>query len=167
MRIHRRGAIPILLLLVLVVFGAVMQIVRGAADPRAAVPAANPATHAIPAETRRARDALRGLAAVQRAFNAGNVKLLCRPGALVDPAVVREQDGRTGGCESELERLMANEPPMRLTVLRLALRRDLATAAVTTRSGSRASVDLVRRGERWQLSFSQGNDPMPALAGVA
>ncbi|MGH2945976.1 MAG: hypothetical protein ACRDPC_06915, partial [Solirubrobacteraceae bacterium] len=116
--------------------------------------------------TGRAREVLRALAAVRQAFNAGDVRRLCRSGALVDPAVIRQQNRLPGGCESELEGLVANEPPMRLTVRRLALRRDLATATVATASGADVQIDLVRQGRRWLLSFSGGNDPMPALAGV-
>jgi hypothetical protein len=158
-----RSAIPILLVL-LVLFAAALQIVRVPADaPRAAAPAAPVSATPTPL---RARHVHRALAAVQRAFNAGNVRRLCRPGALVDPAVIRLQRGRPGGCESELESLMGNEPPLRLTVGRVALRRDLATAAVTTSHGADVPVDLVRRGRRWLLSFSTGVDPMPALAGV-
>jgi hypothetical protein len=170
--IRRRGAIPVLLLLLLVLFGTALQIVRGpAAGPGAA--AGRKPTEATPTPTPtptpttgRAPDVRRALAAVQRAFNAGDVRLLCRPGALVDPAVIRQQNRRSGGCESELESLMANEPPLRLTVRRLALRRDLATVAVTTTSGAGVPVDLVRQRRRWLLSFSDGVDPMPALAGV-
>jgi hypothetical protein len=101
-----------------------------------------------------------------RTFNAGDVRLLCRSGALVDPAVIRQQDAGSGGCESQLETLMAFEPPLRPAVRHVALRRDLATAAVATASGASVPVDLVRQGRRWLLSFSNGNDPMQALAGT-
>jgi hypothetical protein len=81
--------------------------------------------------------------------------------------VIRQQNALPGGCESELEGLIANEPPIRLAVRRLTLRRDLATAAVATASGASVAVDFVRNGRRWLLSFSNGNDPMPALMGSA
>jgi hypothetical protein len=166
--IRRRAVIPILLL-VLVLFGAALQIVRGPAGaPRAATPAGGASSGATPTPTPTAgpaRHVDRALAAVQRAFNAGDVRQLCRPGAIVDAAVIREQNGHSGGCESELESLIANEPPLRLTIRQVALRRDLATASVTTASGAAVPIDLVRRGRRWMLSFSDGVDPMPALAG--
>lgn len=164
--IHRRGAIPILLLLV-VVFGAVVQTVRGpaAASPRA--PAGRDPASATPTPTPPGTGAVqRSLAAVERAFNAGDVRLLCRSGALVDPAVIRQQNAQPGGCESELEALIANAPPLRVAVRRLTLRRDLATVSVATASRD-VPVDLVRHGRGWLLSFSDGNDPMPALAGSA
>jgi hypothetical protein len=166
---HRRGVIPVLVLLVLVVAGTVMQIVGG---PAATPPGVGSASHARAATPTppagRAREVVRSLAAVQRAFNAGDVRLLCRPGGLVDPAVIRQQNALPGGCESELEALMANQPRLRLTVRRVAMRRDLATAAVTTAGGGSLSLDLVRQGRRWLVSFRDGAaDPMPALARAA
>ena len=105
------------------------------------------------------------LARVQKAFNAGDVVLLCKSGALVDPAVIRSQDSQ-GGCENELETLVANEAPMRLAVQKVTTDRDLAVAVVSTRLGTTATVDLVRNGSGWLLSFSDSDDPMPALAGT-
>jgi hypothetical protein len=165
--IRRRGVIPVLLVLVLVVFGVVAQTVRGPAAatrgaPLATTPTPTPVPTAGPAGA-----VARSLAAVQRAFNAGDVRLLCRSGALVDPAVIRQQNALPGGCESELEGLIANQAPIRLAVRRLTLRRDLATVAVATASGASVAVDFVRNGRRWLLSFSNGNDPMPALMGSA
>lgn len=168
--IHRRGAIPVLLLLVLVVLGAVVQTVRGPATASPQPPAGRDPASATPTPTPPTRETVavqRSLAAVARAFNAGDVRRLCRSGALVDPAVIRQQNALPGGCESQLEDLMANEPPVRLTVRRVTLRRDLASVSVATASGSDVPVDLVRHGRRWLLSFSDGNDPMPALAGAA
>jgi hypothetical protein len=168
--IRPRGVIPILLVVLLVLFGTALQIVRGpAAAPRAAAPAGLAPIGATPTPSppaNSAREVREAVAAVQHAFNAGDVRLLCRSGALVDSAVIRRQNRQSGGCESELELLMAHEPPMRLTVRRLALRRDLATATVTTASGAGVQIDLVRKGRRWLLSFSRGSDPMPALAGI-
>jgi hypothetical protein len=85
---------------------------------------------------------------------------------LVDPAVIRAQNARRDGCEGEIESLIAGEPQLRVTVRDLAVRGNLATADVETRSGG-TTVDFVRRGGRWLLSFSDGDDPMPALAGTA
>jgi hypothetical protein len=165
--IRRRGVIPVLLLLVLVVFGAVAQTVRGPAAAPSGAPAATTPTPTPVPTTGPARAVARSLAAVERAFNAGDVRLLCRSGALVDPAVIRQQSALRGGCESELEELIANRPPIRLAVRRLTLRRDLATVAVATPGGAGVAVDFVRNGRRWLLSFSNGNDPMPALMGSA
>jgi hypothetical protein len=164
--IHRRGVLPVLLLLALVVIGAGMQIALGsAASPgaeRPVAPAPTPAPAVGPAAA-----VVRSLAAVQRAFNAGDLPRLCRGGGLVDPAVIRRQDASGPGCEAELEALIADVPPLRLTVNRVSVRPDLATAEVTNARGQDATVDLVRRGGRWLLSFSGGSDPMPVLAGTA
>jgi hypothetical protein len=164
--IHRRGVLPVLLLLALVLVGAVLQIVRG---PSGATPGGQPAAGATPTPTPAtgaAREVLQSLAAVERAYDAGNVRRLCRPGVLVDPGVIHAQDARPGGCEGELESLMANAPRLRLTVRALAVRPDLVTTTLATATGASETVDFVRRGERWLLSFSDGNDPMPALAGT-
>jgi hypothetical protein len=162
----RRGVT--LVLLTLIVFGVVVQAIRGpAVSPGAApVATATPPAAAASTETPEGEQVSRALAAVQRAFNAGDVARLCRPAALVDPAVIRQQNRLAGGCESEIEGLVANEAPLRLTVQRLALQRDLASAEVATSGGADVSVDFVHQGRRWLLSFSGGNDPMPALAGT-
>jgi hypothetical protein len=62
---------------------------------------------------------------------------------------------------------MATEPPLRLAVRRFAPRPDLATANVATASGAAVAVDFVRQGTHWLLSFSDGGDPMQALAAGA
>jgi hypothetical protein len=160
--IHRRGVVPVLVLLFLVLLGFVVQIVRG---PAAATPAAD-ASPTPTAPTGPARAVLSSLADVERAYDAGDVRKLCRPGVLVDPAVIRAQNARRDGCESELESLIANVPRLNVTVRELGVRADLATAAVVTANGGSATVDFVRRGGRWLLSFSDGHDPLPALAGT-
>lgn len=164
--IHKRGVLPALILLAMVVIGAGMQIAFGSSGAGAAGSAAPAATPAPPRVTGQAVAVVRSLAAVQRAFNAGELPRLCRRGGLVDPAVIRRQNAEGPGCEAELEALMANAPPLRLTVRRLALRPDLASVTVTNARGGEPVVDLVRRGSRWLLSFSDGSDPMPALAGT-
>jgi hypothetical protein len=165
----RRAVVALLLALVL--FGVVAQIVRGPTAASAPTPVvtrdptpSTPLTHDPTPSTPLTHDLNGTLAAVQHAFNAGDVRRLCRPGTLIDPAVIRQQNDLPGGCESELEQLIANEAPLRLTVHRVVARRDLASADVRTASGSTLSVDLVRGRRRWLLSFSGGNDPMPALA---
>jgi hypothetical protein len=157
--IHRRGVIPIVVLLVLVVFGFALQAVRGPASATQPTTAADPTPTP---DTAAAQAVIRALGAVRRAYNAGSVRRLCRAGALVDAAVVRSQHGH---CESRLESLLANVPRLRFTVRDLTLQPDLATASVSTATGTGARVDLVRDGQRWLLSFSDGANPMPALAG--
>ena len=166
--IRRRGLISILLVL-MVLSSTVARIVGGpAAAPSAAVATPHAAVAATPTPSVAPAPAVvRSVAAVQQAFNAGDVRLLCRSGALVDPAVIRMQNATSGGCESQLETLMASEPRLRLVVREVALRRDLATAAIATASGGSVPVDLVRQGGRWLLSFSGGGDPMLALAGAS
>jgi hypothetical protein len=165
--IHRRGVLPVVVLLSLVLLGVMVQIVRGAA---AAAPAGDRAPRATSTPTatttRAARGVLRSLAAVEHAYAAGDVRRLCRPGALVDPVVIRAQNAGGRECEPELESLIAHVPRLRFTVRDLALRPDLATVDVTVAEGAGAPVDFVRRGGRWLLSFSDGNDPLPALAGA-
>jgi hypothetical protein len=154
--IHRRGVLPVLVLLVLVLAGGVLQVARGpAAASTDSRPAATPTP--TPAQTAAAQAVLRSLTAVERAYDAGNVRALCRPSALLDSAVVRAQGRR---CESGLESLMANVPRLRVAVRGVAIRPDLATVATGT-----GAVDFVRRGRRWLMSFSQGQAPLPVLAG--
>jgi hypothetical protein len=155
--IYRRGVLPMLVLLVLVVVGGVLQIVAGSTSSGRSAAGATP----TPTTTAAARSVLSSLAGVERAYDAGNVRQLCRPGVLVDPAVIRAQNARQG-CESELETMTANRPRLQVTVRRITLEPDLAIATVETGN----SVDFVRRGQRWLLSFSDGSDPFPALAGT-
>jgi hypothetical protein len=156
----------ILVLLVLFVFGFVVQAVRGPATAPGAAPVPTPAasTPASTADTAAGAPVRHALAAVQSAFNAGDVAQLCRPARLLDRAVIHQQNQLPGGCESELEGLVANEQPLQLSLHQLALKQGLASAIVTTRNGSDVSVDFINDGGRWLLSFSGGNDPMPALA---
>src|SRR4051794_39737977 len=108
-----------LLLLILALFNAARIVVPTAANPGAAVATGQAPVGATPTPTPRASSAravARSFAAVQRAFNAGDVRLLCRSGAVVDRAVIRRQNAGSRGCESELETLMPKEPPPRLAV---------------------------------------------------
>ena len=159
----RRGALPILLLLTLVVFGAALQLVPAPATTQQAAKATATPT----AMTGAAGEVAAALSAVQRAYDAGDVERLCRPGSLLDPAVVKLQDSASGGCEGELETLMANVPQLRVSVRSVSLRPNLAVASVTTTTGATASVDLVRSHDTWLVSFSQDGDPMPVLAGTS
>jgi hypothetical protein len=156
---------PFLVLLFLVIFGVIVQIVAGTAG-LGRLPTREPAVAATPPPAPVAPGVIRSLGAVEHAFAAGDVVQLCRPGALVDPAVIRQQNAHHGGCESEMERLIATKQRLRLSVRSVSQRRDLATAAVATASGATVPVDFIRQGGRWVLSFSNGIDPMPALAGT-
>jgi hypothetical protein len=162
----RRTVIVMLALVLLgIVLRIVVQVHGGPAAATRAIAAPRAAQTTAPAGL--ARQVVGSLGAVERAFDAGNVRRLCRPGVLVDPAVIRQQDVGTGDCESELEALVSSHAPLRLAVRQIAARPDLATVTVTAADGAGAAVDLVRHGDRWLLSFSDGDDPMPALAGVA
>jgi len=162
---RRTGIVLLALVLLGMVVGSVGRVLATPAGTPSATVGPRPA--GTPAPPVDARQVVGSLAAVERAFDAGNVRRLCRPGALLDPAVVRGQDRGSGDCHSELEGLVASHAPLRLAVRQVAARRDLVTVTVATTSGARVAVDLVRHGHRWLLSFSEGNDPMPALAGVA
>ena len=158
--IHRRGVLPVLVLLVLVIAGAVLSAVRGPAAQRTA-----PAT-ATPAATAAERAVLSSLATVENAYDAGDVRRLCRPGSLVDPAVVRAQNAQAQDCESELESLMANVPRLRVTVR--ALRSPLRP-----RHRDRGDRDWYRRHGRLRAAraaladeLREGADPITALAGT-
>jgi hypothetical protein len=109
--IHRRGVLPVIALLALVAVGVVLQIVRGTAVPAAPGPDSSRGAQPTPAAVSgEARAVLRSLEAVERAYEAGNVGQLCRPGALVDPAVIRAQNARRTGCKAEIESLIAHDP---------------------------------------------------------
>jgi hypothetical protein len=160
--IHRRGVLPALVLLILVVVGAVLAVTGG---PAGSTTGARPAATTGP-DAAGERAVLGALAAIERAYAAGDVRRLCRPGALLDPAVIRAQNQQAEDCESELESLMANVPRLHVTIRALALRPDLASADLVTTFGADASVDFVRRGQHWLMSFSGGADPIPVLAGT-
>ena len=162
--IHRRGVLPVFVLLVLLIVGAVLQVVGSSGTATSGRPPTAAATPA-PTSTPAARAVLRSIAGVERAYESGDVLRLCRPGALVDPAVIRFQNAAQG-CERELESLKANVPRLQAKVSRLVLQSDLATATIETAGGTGATVDFVRRVGRWLLSFSDGADPLPALAGT-
>ena len=155
-----------MVLLALALLGTVLQLVTGPAGaPQAATPTATPTPVATPM-TGAAGEVAAALSAVESAYAAGDVVRLCRPGRLLDPAVVKLQDSAPGGCEGELETLMSNVPQLRLSVRSVSLRPDLATASVTTTSGATAPVDLVHSRHTWLVSFSEDGDPLPVLAGT-
>jgi hypothetical protein len=163
---HRRGVTPIILLLLLIVLGFVVRAVRGPAAASRGASASIVASPNPAPMTGASRAVLKTLTRVQRAYDAGNVRRLCRPGNLIDAAVISRENARSGGCEQELEGLMATVPRLRIEVRELALEPDLATATVSSAGGASVPVDLVRGGRGWLLSFSDGADPIPALAGT-
>jgi hypothetical protein len=156
-------------LLALVIIGWAASLLGGSSGAALGpVATATPTPTPTAAPTGIARDATAALDRVQRAFDAGDVSLLCRPGAVVDPAVIREQDAQSGGCVAEAETLIGHEPQLQLQVRSVAAKgRDLATATVKTARGTTAHVDVIRTGGRWLLSFSNAADPLPVLAGVS
>jgi hypothetical protein len=164
------GRRSVAVLLALVVLGWVGALVSG--NSGAVVGTATPTPTPVATATATAtagvtREVTTALGRVQRAFDAGDVARLCRPGVLVDPAVIRRQDSRSGGCAAQAEALIGDEPRMQLDVRSVAADGDLAIATVRTARDTTARVDLIRTSGRWLLSFSQTDDPLPALAGAA
>jgi hypothetical protein len=107
------------------------------------------------------------LMALQAAYNAGNVQAVCRPGKLIDPAVIPHlhQIGVVN-CEADVEHLLSTTGNMDIAVRSVQMRPDLATAMVSPAGATAVGVDLVRHGERWLISFSNGGDPLQAMAGA-
>ena len=164
--IHKRGVWPVLLVLVVVILATGLRIAGEVAGepgpPGTATPTPTPIPTQTPTGAGRERSSLVPRSARYKRRRSG---LLCRHRQLVDPALIRQQNAQQPGCEAELEALMANEPPLRLTVDEVLLRHDLATATVTQARSASVRVDLIHDAGRWLLSFSDGGDPMPALAG--
>jgi hypothetical protein len=170
MNIRRRSVTVVLALVVVGWAASLLGGSSGAALGPVATATPTPTPTPTPtatAPTPIAREATAALDRVQRAFDAGDARLLCRPGALVDPAVIRQQNAQSGGCEAEAETLIGDESQLKLEVRSVAAKRDLATVTVTTARGTTAHVDLIRSGGSWLLSFSDADDPLPVLAGVA
>ena len=120
-----------------------------------------PATPApLHGEAARAAQAVTSLA---DALHAGDVERLCKPGAVFTGAVVAAMKEGGLSCEAALELSPELRRPPELTVTKLAIEPDLATAQV--RVGRRANVplDLVRTGGRWLVSFSDGSNPVAAF----
>jgi hypothetical protein len=110
----------------------------------------------------------RRLMALQRAYNAGDVHRICRPGRLLDDAVVaRLREPGVPDCEADVELLLGGAGDMDITVEAIHRRPGLATAMVTPHGAATVPVDLVRRRGRWLVSFSAGGDPLRALTGSA
>jgi hypothetical protein len=122
-------------------------------------------TSAVPAivrrEQTRAADAVGVLAG---ALRDGDVERLCRPGAVFTSAVVAEMNGAQS-CEQEVELSSVVTHPPTLTVVQPpSYEPDLVTLRVRVGRGATVPLDVVREGGQWLVSFSDGNDPLGALA---
>jgi hypothetical protein len=138
--------------------GAVDQAVTTPTTPTTPARAAAPAS--LNGEQARAAAAVQTLA---RALHDGDIEALCRPGAIFTPAVVADMNAGDTSCEATDEVLRIVQQPPALTVVAVALRPDLATVRVAV-NGQTVPLDLVRSGRRWLVSFSDGDDPLGALA---
>ena len=128
-----------------------------------------PARPASPAPARLHGSAARAAGAIyalSRALRDGDVAALCRPSAIFTPPVVADMNTPGTSCEASDEVSSALSRPPALTVVALAFRPDLAVAQVSAPGGT-VPLDVVRYGRRWLVSFSDGNDPLAALAGLS
>jgi hypothetical protein len=124
----------------------------------------DPSVAPLPAprgEAARAENAVRALSG---ALRDGDVERLCRPNAVFTAAVVAENNASGRSCEAALELSSLVRRPPSLTVVGLAWRPDLATAQVRVGRDRTVPLDLVRDGSRWLVSFSDGVNPLAALA---
>lgn len=123
------------------------------------VPAPSPPVS--PAEAR----AERAVTAFSDALRAGDVEQLCRPNAVLTAAVVGEMNTAGQSCEIYLEqtRVVADPPVLHVTGI-AAFKPDLATIRVRIAAGETIALDVVRDSRRWRVSFSDGVDPIAAIA---
>jgi hypothetical protein len=103
------------------------------------------------------------VAVLGRGLRNGRVERLCEPGAVFTPAVVAAMNEGGRSCEASLEASTELRRPPALAVTKLAYEPGLATALVGVGHGSTFPLDIVRRGPRWLVSFSNGTDPLVAL----
>jgi hypothetical protein len=132
------------------------------------VASASPPKQAQPAHLQLRGESARAARAADRliaAMRAGDVEALCRPGAILTTAVVdaMNQEGLT--CEADVEAELSAARPKGMTLLGITASPDLATARVRSSGGAAVPLTLLRDGRRWLVSFSQGADPISALAG--
>ncbi|MEA2233523.1 MAG: hypothetical protein QOD83_3339 [Solirubrobacteraceae bacterium] len=124
--------------------------------------ATSPAPAIVVREQARAARAVDVLA---RALRDGDVERLCRPGAVFTSAVVAEMNGGPQGCEQDVELTSIVARPPTLTVVPpSSYEPDLATLRVRVGRGATVPLDVVRERRVWLVSFSDGNDPLTALA---
>jgi hypothetical protein len=123
---------------------------------------ASPAPAIVRREQARAAHAVDVLAG---ALRDGDVERLCRPGAVFTSAVVAEMNGARPGCEQDVELSSIVTQPPTLTVVRpSSYEPDLVTLRVRVGRGATVPLDVVRERGQWLVSFSDGNDPLGALA---
>jgi hypothetical protein len=123
--------------------------------------AAAPAPAIVGREQARAAHAVDVLAG---ALRDGDVERLCRPGAVFTSEVVAEMNGAQG-CEQDVElSSVVTQPPTLTVVQPSSYEPDLATLRVRVGRGATVPLDVVREGGQWLVSFSDGNDPLAALA---
>lgn len=124
------------------------------------------ATAAVPASVRREQaQAARAVDVLARALRDGDVERLCRPGAVFTSAVIAEMNGGLQSCEQDVElSSVVTQPPTLTVVQPSSYEPDLATLWVRVGRGGTVPLDVVREQRQWLVSFSDGNDPLSALA---
>jgi hypothetical protein len=138
----------------------------GVTDPSETTPAKRTAGTEPTAPARLRGEPARAARAVHvlaRTLRDGEVERLCRPGAVFTSAVVAELNEGGQSCEVSLELSTALQHPPDLTVTKLAFEPGLATAQVRVGRGSTIPLDIVRKGRRWLVSFSNGAEPVGAI----
>jgi hypothetical protein len=103
--------------------------------------------------------------ALDGALRDGEVERLCRPGAIFTDAVVREMNGDGVTCEASVEDVLTEWGSPRMTVVGVSVKPGLATARVRVSGDGTVPLTLLPDRHRWLVSFSNGNDPLSALAG--
>jgi hypothetical protein len=142
---------------------AALSLGAGCSDDHTARPAPTPK----PTPQIRSGEAARAAAAVRRlevALRRGDVERLCAPDDVFTRAVVEQLGVPPMSCEATVEISPALSRAPRLAVDRIRLRPDLATAAVRVDDRPPVALDLVRGQRRWLVSFSNGADPLVAVA---
>jgi hypothetical protein len=124
------------------------------------------ATAPVPAVVRREQaHAERAVEVLVRALRDGDVERLCRPGAVFTSAVIAEMNGGLESCEQDVElSSVVSQPPTLTVVQPSSYEPDLATLWVRVGRGGTVPLDVVREQRQWLVSFSDGNDPLSALA---
>ena len=127
--------------------------------PAVTAPSRSPAALQLQGEPARAAAAVGALAL---ALKAGDIGQLCEPDAIFTAAVVAAMNVGGESCEASDETSAAIAHPPALAVVGLRFEPDLATAQVSVQ-GRIVPIDLVRQGDRWLVSFSDGDEPLGAL----
>jgi hypothetical protein len=111
-------------------------------------------------EAARVAQAVGGLAT---ALRDGDVERVCRPGAVLTPAVIRDMQSDGMTCEASVEDLLTARGAPQLAVAAVSAEPGLATARVRVRGGATVPLTLLLDGRRWLVSFSSGSDPLSTL----